>query len=758
MEKKKKRWIWFSMVVLVTVAVLGYIFQDKIFNRNQDEITIVVVAPLTGKFELDGKDMLQGVQLYVDQINEDGGVNGKRLNLVSIDDQNNSDLAAQKAKEIVDEDKALVVIGHAFSSSSKKAAPHYEAAGIPAISGSATASGVTEGRDWYFRVIPNGRSQAVFTANYMFNIMGFHNAAIIYDTDAAGVSLQKPFEDAFVDLGGTIKYSLPIDTSGDVDAQVAAAVETLENKENGAIGAIFFATKVPAGIELVVQLRDKNIDVPKFGSSAFSNIDFIEGFKSFPREAATPGYYSNDFHAISPIIFDVAGRVGQDFRQDFLEKFETAPGMKAAANYDAVLVAVEAMKKSGISGALVDREADRLKIRDFLANIDHPQEAINGVTGNIFFDEEGNIVKSNYIGVYKDQTRISALTQLQPIKNLDYVSDLGIALRKGEVIEIDGQYMYKTDVVYTGIDLIEVSSLNTKNSTYSMDFYLWFRSAPGVDAKNIEFVNTVKEIGLPEPIAGDIIDREHYSAYRIKADFLGDFLFHDYPFDHQDMEIKFKHSYLTRDRMIYVIDYRGMELNEGQTALEKIKNSEDNVLNIGSWIPTRASFFQDIMTTKSTLGNPNFFGSDPTVEYSRFNALIEIERDTVSFGLKNLLPLLAVTILAYISAFLSIGQFAIKNAIGRGALMTVAFFHIKLSNDLPGIGYSVALDYVFYTMYVLIVVDLVVSVMAQHQHKKENMKTVARLTAFGKLFYPIVLIIGVIYFAYRFGLVNFNFF
>jgi len=758
MMEKKRRWIIFSVLALIVISILGYVFQDEIFNRNQEEINIAVVAPLTGKFQLDGQDLLQGVQLYIDQVNEKGGINGKTINLIAIDDENNSDLAAQRAKEIVDEDKALVVIGHAFSSSSKKAAPHYEAAGIPAISGSATAAGVTEGRDWYFRVIPNGRSQAVFTANYIFHIMGIQTASVIYDTDAAGVSLQKPFEEAFADLGGSINYSLPIDTAEDVDAQIGDIVETLDAGENGRIGAIFFATKVPAGIELVVQLHKMGVDAPKFGSSAFSNIDFIEGFKTISPEDSSPGYYSDDFHAISPIIFDVAGRVGQDFRQDFLEKFGTEPGMKAAANYDAVLVAVEAMKKTGISGAHIDRAADRQKIRDFLADLDHPREAIDGVTGSIYFDEHGNIVKANYIGVYKDQDRISALTQLQPIKNLEYVNDLGIAIRKGEVFEIDGQYMYKTDVVYTGVDLIEVSSLNAKNSTYSMDFYLWFRSAPGVDANNIEFVNSVKEISLPDPIAGDIINREQYAAYRIKADFLGDFLFHDYPFDQQDMEIKFKHAYLTRDRMIYVIDSRGMELSKGQTALQKILNSEESILNIGSWIPTRVTFFQDIMTTKSTLGNPNFFGSDPTVEYSRFNALIEIERDTVSFGLKNLLPLLAVTILAYLSAFLSVGQFAIKNAIGRGALMTVAFFHIKLSNDLPGIGYSVALDYVFYAMYVLIVVDLVVSVMVQYQHKKENMKTVARLTTFGKVFYPLVLIVGLIYFAYRYGLVNFNFF
>jgi len=759
MKKKKGRVIWFFVLVMLIASGAGYYYRDAIFQRNKEKIFIAVVAPLSGGSYLDGQDMLQGVQLLVEQVNQAGGLNGRKVEILKFDDQNNAVLAEEKAQEIVDQDKALVVIGHAFSSSSNRAGVVYEKAQIPAITGSATADEVTENRDWYFRVIPNSHSQAVFMANYLWHIMGYKTATVIHDTDAAGVTLATPFESTFRELGGEVNYVFGVDrTTDDLDDQLKNIVDELKAAPEGDIGAIFFATKVPEGISLIVQLDRKGVEAPMFGSSAFSNIDFIEGFKEYPEELAVPGYYSDDFYAISPVIFDVAGRKGQDFREDFLDKFGTEPGMKAATNYDAVLIAIEAMKNAGISGTSENRAVDRQKIRDYLANIDQPVEAVDGVTGSIHFDEHGNIVKSNYIGVYKGLARISALTQLQPIKNIEFVTDLEGAMASGDVFVIDDQYMYKTDVVYTGIDYIEVSNLNTKNSTYTEDFYLWFRYKGDVDAKNIEFVNTVKEISLGDPIIEEIINGENYVVYRVKTDFLGDFLFHDYPFDRQELAIKFKHASLTRDRIIYVVDFRGMEIHQGQSALEKILESEDSILNIGSWIPIRASFFQDIVTTQSTLGNPNFFGSDPNVEYSRFNGLIEIERDTISFGLKNLLPLLAVTVLAYLSAFLPVSQFAIKNAIGRGALMTVAFFHIKLSNDLPGIGYSVALDYVFYTMYVLIVVDLVVSVVTQNANNKENQNAVRRLTLFGKVFYPAFLVIVAILFSYQYGLINFYFF
>ena len=72
--------------------------------------------------------------------------------------------------------------------------------------------------------------------------------------------------------------------------------------------------------------------------------------------------------------------------------------------------------------------------------------------------------------------------------------------------------------------------------------------------------------------------------------------------------------------------------------------------------------------------------------------------------------------------------------------MTVAFFHIKLANDLPGIGYTVTLDYVFYTLYVLIISDLVITVIMRQEHQKENHVLVRRLAIFGRIFYPVALV------------------
>jgi len=747
------RWVFIALLVVLVIVVLGVMLNS---SQSSDALKIAVVAPMTGEYNLDGQDTLNGIQLYIDQVNAEGGIHGKQIELIVKDDQNIADLAEQRAQEIADENEALIVIGHAFSSSSIRAGEIYEKHQIPAISGSATAESVTQDREWYFRVIPNSSSQSTFLANYLWHILDQDTATVIHDVDAFGTSLAEPFKLEFEKLGGEVTYMISIDPdSGDLDEQYDEIIKTLLKDEAGEVGAIYLAMHVPEGVTLVPELKRRGFNDPIFGPSAFSNINFVEGFKRFPEELKSPGYFSDGVLAVSPVIFDVAGKAGQDFRDAYVDKYDCMPGSKAATNYDAVVMAIEAIRESGISGESDQRAADREKIRNYLAGINSHEKAIDGVTGLLFFNEQGNVVKPVTIGVYEKQHRISAMTQLSPVMNVDRMlsSDLDLMISRGEIILIDDQYLRRTDIVYTGMDFIEVTNLNVKNSSYVFDFYLWFRFQEGVDGDKIVFTNGSRGTTLGAPIAERTQDEVAYRLYRVKADFIGDFQFQDYPFDHQELEIRFRHVAKTRDNIIYVIDFQGMELSDEVTALDKITSSENQVLKIGSWHPLNASFFQGIQINRSTLGDPLNFGAASDIEYSLFNAVIEIERNTLSFSLKNMLPLVAVTILAYLSIFLPPDQFAVKNAIGRGALLTVAFFHIKLSNDLPGIGYTVALDFLFYTMYGLIVIDLIVSVIARQAAKNENRKLADRLILAEKIFYPLVILAGLIIFALQYGII-----
>ncbi len=115
--------------------------------------------------------MLEGVNLYVDEVNKSGGINDRTLEVIAYDDQNNKVMARNKALEIAKDSNTLVVIGHYYSSISLEGGRIYKEYGIPAVTASATAPEVTEGNDWYFRVDINEISNInprteTFTADF----------------------------------------------------------------------------------------------------------------------------------------------------------------------------------------------------------------------------------------------------------------------------------------------------------------------------------------------------------------------------------------------------------------------------------------------------------------------------------------------------------------------------------------------------------------------------------------------------------------
>lgn len=112
-----------------------------------------------------GRAMAEAAQIRVDEVNADGGVNGRLIELKTYDDENSAARAVLAAKQIALDGNNLLVIGHRTSGASIAAGPVYSDNNIPAISGTATADALTVGNPWYFRVTYNNGFQADFIAN-----------------------------------------------------------------------------------------------------------------------------------------------------------------------------------------------------------------------------------------------------------------------------------------------------------------------------------------------------------------------------------------------------------------------------------------------------------------------------------------------------------------------------------------------------------------------------------------------------------------
>ena len=118
----------------------------------QEEIVIGEYASLTGGSASFGQSSHKGTALAIDEINAAGGVLGKKLKLITEDDQSQAGQPATIARKLISQDKVVAVLGEVASSKSLEAAPICQQNKIPMISPASTNPKVTEVGDYIFRV------------------------------------------------------------------------------------------------------------------------------------------------------------------------------------------------------------------------------------------------------------------------------------------------------------------------------------------------------------------------------------------------------------------------------------------------------------------------------------------------------------------------------------------------------------------------------------------------------------------------------
>ncbi len=713
-------------------------------------LQIAVIGPLSGKDRAGGQAMLDGVNLCVAKINERGGIGGRKLEVLAYDDQNSKEVARKKAIEIVKDSNALAVIGHYYSSTSVEGGKIYKQYGIPAVTPSATASEVTEGSDWYFRVVPDTNLQGKFAAIYTNEVLKQEKVYIVYERAAYGSALHRSFTRTAHDLGLQIQNVWAVDTETDDVDNILKNI-TLDLQDDSNPGALFLALQDHEAAKIVRLIRDEGIDLTIIGGDAIGSESFPRKFEDNTLRKRGSGYYTDGIYATTFFIRDIGNFNAQQFHHTFKRRFGREPDDLAATSYDAAAIAVEAIKGAKPGGDLAQ---SRNRIRSQLTTFSNIETAYKGVTGRIYFDQYGNAVKPFPFGVYLQDRLISAPIQLKPIVNPEAIVDLNKKLEEGKILAIDDHLMYKTNVIYSGIDINEISDIDPRNGTFSADFYLWFRHKEPLDYSKIEFPNAAEDIHLSDAIMKIGIDDISYSAYRIKGDFQETFTFHDYPFDSQTLSIRFRHKRLNSNDLLFVADDIGMQRDGVKTPVDSHK--EHSILNpSGEWHLQDVLVFSDISTTDSTLGNPRMFHAtaDTDISYSRFNVVTKIERNAQNYVLNNLIPLFIIILLGYTMLFIAPHgpPFVARMNLGVTALLTAILLSMKASSQLPDIGYLVAIDYVYFATYALILSGIIISVVELIANRRGKDIMAKRLEVFGRVFQPVFFLAAIGVFVYLYG-------
>jgi branched-chain amino acid transport system substrate-binding protein len=696
-----KNFTKYIILVGIILAICFFLVTHSPSPEKEDSIHIAFVGSLSGpKGAQSGKAMVQAIRLYLDDVNEKGGLHGKKITLDVFDDQNNPSKAKARALEIMDENRALAVIGHNYSSASLSGSEVYKKYHIPAVTPTSTETKLTSGNDWYFRTVFNNQLQARLLANYAHFILQQKTVTIIQEDLPYGSELAKVFKETWEKLGVQVKYIRELKVGDkNLEQNLINIVKELETKSDA--GLIFLATHVTEGALLLKLIKDAGLKNLVMVPDAFASKVFPEKFNNYPKEQTNRGYYTNGVYVAAPILFDSASEEAQQFNTIYQAAYQEKPVWHAAFAYDAAIMIVEAIKKAGIQGTANSIQADRKQIRDYLAGLNLIDKAVKGVTGFNYFDEHGNAQKPIMIGVYKNQQLISALTQFQEVRNVNDVPNFDIALKEGRILFIDGRYMYKTNVVYTGIKMNEIGDFDTKNLTYTLDFHLWFRFGGNINPQKIKFFNAVEPIELGEPIDEEVNSQISYRLYQVKGSFKADFRpgYHAVLKKHL-LGVSFRHQKLTRDNLIYVTDIMGMGLTT-TSALKALKKELAQVFSAADdWTINHAHFYPDIVQ-KSSLGKTL---SGENLEYSRLNTGIEIKKNELS--LRGFIPhqwavyLLVLSVIALLLPVLIEYHRKVKHFLNSIWLLNITFaFVLLLSSEIVLINWLVE-ENAYYLKYI----------------------------------------------------------
>lgn len=717
-----------TLAILSSVIIHGVALADK-----PAPWEIAVVGPMTGPSAHLGQAMVAAVRHRAEEVNAAGGINDRSLKIVQYDDKNDPKTAAAVAEKIAKDSKALLVVGHRTSGASMAAAPIYKRHRITAISGTATADALTINNPWYFRTVYNNSLQAEFIANYINSILKFKLATLVSTDSAYGKSLSKAFISAVERLPLKITHKYEIDADSDeVDLDMADAVSELSTMPDS--GVVFLAMNATNAAHFVREMRNSGFTFPIFGADSI-NQQFPNYFKADPVLKTSRGDFTDQIYATTSMIWDVANEKAVNFRASFQNKFNRTPDSGAALYYDTAGIAFAAIAGSKLTGEVLSD--DREKIKDYLASINSRDRAYSGVTGKIYFDPSGNAIKSVPVGIFELGEFISAPVQLDPVVNPTAVPNFSDKLEAGKIITFSDGYMHATQIVYMGIDVNEISNLNTSTGNYTLDFYFWIRYRGNLDLSKIEFSNAVNPIELKNPIWSRERNGMNILTYKVRGTFHGDFQFKDYPFDRQHIVLTVLHRDRNSESLKFVIDRLGMQLaGKNVTLLQRVK--EDDVFKTAlGWQITDAAIFQDLVKTSSTLGETRFFQGETEVNFSRILLRLAISRHLTSYSTTILLPMTILFIIGLLVFVVDISEVAPRFSGGILVLVTVSLLRARLSNDLPNIGYLVAIDYVFFALQIIMWFGITVSVTCFWLLKNNRSALARRINRIGACIYPL---------------------
>ncbi|HUL23566.1 MAG TPA: ABC transporter substrate-binding protein [Thermodesulfobacteriota bacterium] len=362
---------------LFGIFVFSFLFL-ALFAYGQ-EIPIGFFAPITGPAAADGESAKNAVALGLKEVNDAGGVGGKKINLMIYDDRLNPQEAVAIANKLIEKDKVVGVVSGSYSGPTRVTAPIFQKAGIPMVAGYAVHPDVTwdpkekRPNDFCFRNGFLGEIEGAGAAEFAVKNLKAKKIALIFMDNDFGRAISSGFAERAEKLGATILTKQMYKYPGEKDFR-----PFLTRIKEGSPDVIFAAGYYNEAASIVRQAKELGITSQILGEEGFDSPKFLE--IAGPAAEGVIIATNLDRDDPRPLV--------QNFLKNYRGAYNEDADMVGASSYDAFMILVNAIRKAGPDPKAIQKTL--LETKDY-----------NGLTGKISRFVQGEVVKPIQIQVVK---------------------------------------------------------------------------------------------------------------------------------------------------------------------------------------------------------------------------------------------------------------------------------------------------------------------------------------------------------------------
>jgi len=321
-------------------------------------LTIGAILPLTGDAGAYGQSMKRGMELASSQVTGD-------LEILFEDSQADPKQAVSAFQKLRDVNKVSLILGPFTSGETLAVAPLAERDQTVIISTGASAPEVSDAGEYVFRIVTSDLYDADVVARYVSSELQARQPAILYINNAYGRGVHDAFRAAVADIGGTLVAAEAYHPSA-VDYRPIIQRVAAANPD-----VLFLVGHQEMG-RMVRLIREAGIDVAIMSTGLFED----------PAIVQSAGAHAEDVHySYASFDPDDAEPLVADFVRAYSERYASAPDIVAALGFDAVRLVADVTECKELPGD--EMKSRLLKVQGF-----------SGVTGDMTFDEQGDVLKS----------------------------------------------------------------------------------------------------------------------------------------------------------------------------------------------------------------------------------------------------------------------------------------------------------------------------------------------------------------------------